>query len=43
MKSYIKRSITGGLFVFSFFILSGQTNIELSKKDIEWYTAKGLS
>ena len=40
MKSYIKGFITSGLFVFLPFIFSGQTNIKLSKKDIEWYTSK---
>ena len=31
MKSYIQGIITGASIVFSFFIFSGQTNIELSK------------
>ena len=41
MKSYIQGIITGGSIVFSFFIFSGQTNIELSKKDEDWYKSKG--
>ncbi|MFL3007792.1 MAG: hypothetical protein ACJZ14_00245 [Candidatus Neomarinimicrobiota bacterium] len=41
MKSYIKGIITGGSIVFSFFVFSGQTNIELSKKDKDWYKSKG--
>lgn len=41
MKSYIQGIITGGSIVFSFFVFSGQTNIELSKKDEDWYKSKG--
>ena len=41
MKSYIQGIITGASIVFSFFIFSGQTNIELSKKDEDWYKSKG--
>tara|TARA_S200000501_G_scaffold2761_1_gene2444 strand:- start:928 stop:1194 length:267 start_codon:yes stop_codon:yes gene_type:complete len=41
MKSYIQGIITGGSIVFSFFVFSGQTNIELSKKDKDWYKSKG--
>ena len=41
MKSYIQGIITGGSIVFSFFIFSGQTSIELSKKDEDWYKSKG--
>tara|TARA_S200000501_G_scaffold194675_1_gene183375 strand:- start:23 stop:289 length:267 start_codon:yes stop_codon:yes gene_type:complete len=41
MKSYIQGIITGGLIVFSFFVFSGQKNIELSKKDEDWYKSKG--
>ena len=41
MKSYIQGIITGGLFVFSFFVFMGQTNIELSKEDENWYRSKG--
>ena len=41
MKSYIQGIITGGSIVLSFFIFSGQTNIELSKKDEDWYKSKG--
>ena len=41
MKSYIQGIITGGSIVFSFFIISVQTNIELSKKDEDWYKSKG--
>ena len=41
MKSYIQGIITGGSIVFSFFIFSGQTNIELSKKDEDWCISKG--
>ena len=36
MKSYIQGIITGGVFVFSFFVFMGQTNIELSKEDENW-------
>ena len=41
MKSYIQGLITGGVFVFSFFVFVGQTNIELSKEDENWYRSKG--
>ena len=41
MKSYIQGIITGGVFVFSFFVFMGQTNIELSKEDENWYRSKG--
>ena len=41
MKSYIHGLITGGVFVFSFFVFVGQTNIELSKEDENWYRSKG--
>ena len=41
MKSYIQGLITGGVFVFSFFVFVGQTNIELSKEDEKWYRSKG--
>ena len=41
MKSYIQGIITGASIVFSFFIFSGQTNIELSKKDEDSYKSKG--
>ena len=41
MKSYIQGIITGASIVFTFFIFSGQTNIELSKKDEDWYKSKG--
>ena len=41
MKSYIQGIITGASIVFSFFIFSGQTNIELSKEDEDWYKSKG--
>ena len=41
MKSYIQGIITGASIVFSFFIFSWQTNIELSKKDEDWYKSKG--
>ena len=41
MKSYIQGLITGGVFVFSFFVFIGQTNIELSKEDENWYRSKG--
>ena len=41
MKSYIQGIITGGSIVFSFFVFLGQTNIELSKKDEDWYVSKG--
>ena len=41
MKSYIQGIITGASIVFSFFIFSGQTNIELSMKDEDWYKSKG--
>ena len=41
MKSYIQGLITGGLIVFSFFVLVGQTNIELSKEDELYYKSKG--
>ena len=41
MKSYIQGIITGGLIVFSFLVFSGQTNIQLSKKDEDWYKSKG--
>ena len=41
MKSYIQGIITGVLIVFSFLVFSGQTNIQLSKKDEDWYKSKG--
>ena len=41
MKSYIQGLITGGVIVFSFFVLVGQTNIELSKEDELYYRSKG--
>ena len=41
MKSYIQGIITGGVFIFSFFVFVGQTNIELSKEDENWYRSKG--
>ena len=41
MKSYIQGIITGASIVFSFSIFSGQTNIEFSKKDEDWYKSKG--
>ena len=41
MKSYIQGLITGGVFVFSFFVFVGQTNIELSKEDENWYRSNG--
>ena len=41
MKSYIQGLITGGVFIFSFFVFVGQTNIELSKEDENWYRSKG--
>ena len=41
MKSYIQGIITGGSIVFSFFVFLGQTNIELSKEDEDWYVSKG--
>ena len=41
MKSYIQGIITGGSIVISFFVLLGQTNIELSKEDEDWYVSKG--
>jgi len=41
MKSYIQGLITGVVFVFSFFVFVGQTNIELSKEDENWYRSKG--
>ena len=41
MKSYIQGIISGGVFVFSFFVFMGQTNIELSKEDENWYRSKG--
>ena len=41
MKSYIQGIITGRVFVFSFFVFMGQTNIELSKEDENWYRSKG--
>ena len=41
MKSYIQGIITGGSIVFSFFVFSGQTNFELSKKDEKFYKSKG--
>ena len=41
MKSYIQGLITGGVFVFSFCVFVGQTNIELSKEDENWYRSKG--
>ena len=41
MKSYIKGIISGGMIVFSFFVFSGQTNFELSKKDENLYKSKG--
>ena len=41
MKSYIQGIITGGVFVFSFFVFMGQTNIELSKEVENWYRSKG--
>ena len=41
MKSYIQGLITGGVIVFSFFVLVGQTNIELSKEDELYYKSKG--
>ena len=41
MKSFIQGIITGGLIVFSFFVFSGQTNFELSKKDEKLYKSKG--
>ena len=41
MKTYIQGIITGGSIVFSFFVFLGQTNIELSKEDEDWYVSKG--
>ena len=41
MKSYIQGIITGVLIVFSCLVFSGQTNIQLSKKDEDWYKSKG--
>ena len=41
MKSYIQGMITGGSIVFSFFVFSGQADIELSNKDKNWYKSKG--
>ena len=41
MKTYIQGIITGGSIVFSFFVFLGQTNIQLSKEDEDWYVSKG--
>ena len=41
MRSYIQGIINGGSIVFSFFVFSGQTNLELSKKDEKFYKFKG--
>ena len=41
MKSYIQGIITGGSIIFLFFVFSGQTNFELSKKDEKLYKSKG--
>ena len=41
MKSYIHGLITGGVFVFTFFVFIGQTNRELTKEDENWYRTKG--
>ena len=41
MKLYIHGLITGGVFVFTFFVFIGQTNIKLTKEDENWYKTKG--
>ena len=41
MKSYVQSFITGGVFIFSFFVFIGQSDIKLSDEDKKWYRSKG--
>ena len=41
MKSYVQSFITGGVFIFSFFVFIGQSDIKLSDEDEQWYRLKG--
>ena len=41
MKSFIRGFITGIMLMFSFFVFTGQSKIELKKEDENWYRSKG--
>ena len=41
MKSFIQGFITGIMIMFSFFVFTGQSEIELNKEDENWYRSKG--
>ena len=41
MKSFIQGFITGIMLMFSFFVFTGQSEIELNKEDENWYRSKG--
>ena len=41
MKSFIQGFITGIMLMFSFFVFTGQSKIELKKEDENWYRSKG--
>ena len=41
MKSFIRGFIKGIMFMFSFFVFTGQSKIELKKEDENWYRFKG--
>ena len=41
MKSYVLGFITGCVFIFSFIVFVGQSDIKLSTEDEKWYKSKG--